>query len=71
MPTNYLKMARECREEAAAKEARIKELWREYLRTGRADLRRRMALIEEFRDELLRNARFYERRAGKENQTKE
>ena len=56
-------MARECREEAAAKEARIKELWREHLRTGRADVRRRMALIKEFRDELLVNARFYERRA--------
>lgn len=63
MPTDYLKMARECREEAAAKDARINELRREYLRTGRADVRRRMALIEEFRDELLGNARFYERRA--------
>lgn len=63
MPTDYLKMARECREEAAAKEARINELRREYLRTGRADVRRRMALLEAFRDELLRNARFYERRA--------
>lgn len=71
MPTDYLKMAQECRKEAAAKEARIKELWREYRRTGRADVHRRMALLEAFRDELLRNARFYERRAGKENQTKE
>ena len=71
MPIDYLKMARECREEAAAKEARINELRREYLRTGRADVRRRMALIEEIRDELRIKSRFYERRTGKENQTKE
>lgn len=71
MPIDYLKMARECREEAAAKEARINELRWEYLRTGRADVHRRMALIEEIRDELRIKSRFYERRAGKENQTKE
>ncbi len=63
MPIDYLKMARKCREEAAAKEARINELRREYLRTGRADVRRRMALIEEIRDELRIKSRFYERRA--------
>lgn len=63
MPTDYLKMARECREEVATKEARIKEMRREYLRTGRADVRRRMALIEEIRDELRIKSRFYERRA--------
>jgi len=64
MPTDYLKMAQECYSEAAAKEARIKE-------RGRGEARRRIALLKELRDELLINARFYERRAGKENQTKE
>lgn len=63
MPTNYLKMARECHAEADAKEARIKELWREYRRTGRADVRRRIAILEEFRDELRIKAHGYEKRA--------
>lgn len=65
MPTDYLKMAQECLEEAAAKESRIKELRQEYRRTGRADLRRRIALAEEFRGELLINTHIYEKRAGK------
>lgn len=67
MPTNYLKMSQECLEEAAAKEERIKELWQEYRRTGRADLRRRIALIEEFRNELVTKAHIYEKRAGRKN----
>lgn len=65
MPTNYLKMSQECLEEAAAKEARIKELWQEYRRTGRADLRRRIALIEEFWNELVTKAHIYEKKAKK------
>lgn len=69
MPTNYLKMAQECLEEAAAKEACIKELRQEYRRTGRADLRRRIALIEEFRGELVTKAHIYEKRAGREKNT--
>lgn len=71
MPTNYLKMAQECLEEATAKEARIKELWQEYRRTGRADLRRRIALIEEFREELLTKAHIYEKKAKNQSNEKE
>lgn len=71
MPIDYLKMAQECLEEAAAKEARIKELWQEYRRTGRADLRRRIALIEEFRNELVTRAHIYEKKAKNQSKEKE
>lgn len=66
MPTDYLKMAQECLEEAAAKESRIKGLWQEYRRTGRADLRRRITAIEDLRDELIVKAHIYEKRAEKQ-----
>lgn len=66
MPTDYLKMAQECLEEAAAKESRIKGLRQEYRRTGRADLRRRIAIMEKFREELVTKAHIYEKRAEKE-----
>lgn len=67
MSIDYLKMSQECLEEATAKEARIKELRQEYRRTGRADLRRRIALIEEFWEELLTKAHIYEKRAERKN----
>lgn len=65
MPINYLKMARECLDEAAAKESRIEELWQEYRRTGRADVRRHISILEDLRDELLVKAHIYEKRAEK------
>lgn len=65
MPIDYLKMARECRAEAAAKESRLQELRREYRCTGRYDVCRRITVIESLRDELMVQAHVYEKRADK------
>lgn len=71
MSIDYLKMSQECLEEAAAKEERIKELWQEYRRTGRADVRRRIVILQYLRDELVLKAHVYKKKAKNRSKEKE